>query len=511
MSATRARVGSSTLWNLAGFALPMASAVVAFPLLMANLGGERVGGLTIITLVVGFMGLFDFGLGKAQTWFLSRAIGEGRTRELAGVFWAGFWSVLLVSILEASLLHLFAESLAYAWGGAKAAEVLLGEFAASLRLVAWAVPAVMLTPVLMGTLEAFDRFRRINLIRIPVGMCYFLAPALVSVFSGRLDHAVAALVVVRSVQCLGFFVSCVPLMERFWGMGPNLGTILPLFRFGMLSAVSTVANNLVMHADRFIIGRVLGLAVVPFYAIPAEIILRTTILARSLVAVLFPRFSEQIEKDPAGAVSLLLKGARILALALTVVLFGFVTGGPLFLTVWMGPDFAGEAIPVMDWLARGVFLISLSWLAVFFIEASGRPSWMAGVYILQFPLYIGLVLSVVAEIGVTGMAILWAVRAGFDVVIGYRLTATATGQGFRAYRSFFGLVVTVLLMSLVPCLTADPGWRLILGTGVFAAVLFGLWRWQLTAAERGKVFEVLRKIPVLGRWAPVSSTPQRPL
>ncbi len=493
MSQVRAKVGSSTLWNLAGFVLPMGSAVVAFPVLMGNLGGERVGGLTILTLVVGFMGLFDFGLGKAQTWFLSRAIGEGRRRELAGVFWAGFWSVLLVSVVEAGILHRFADELAYAWGGANAAEVLREEFGASLRLVAWAVPAVMLTPILMGTLEAFDRFRRINLIRIPVGMCYFLAPAVVSEFSGRLDHAVAALVVVRSVQCLGFFVSCIPLMERFWRLRPDLLTVLPLFRFGMLSAISTVANNLVMHTDRFIIGRVLGLAVVPFYAIPAEIILRTTILARSLVAVLFPRFSEQIEGDPEGAVTLLLRGANVLALALTVVLFGFVTGGPLFLTVWMGADFASEAIPVMDWLARGVFLISLSWLAVFFIEAAGRPGWMAGVYLLQLPIYLAGVLNVVGMIGVAGMAVLWALRAGIDVVVGYTLTAKAAGRGMRSYGRFLGLVAGVFGASLVPSLTMDPYFRLLAGGSVFGLLLVLIWTCQMTDAERERLVGLIRR------------------
>ncbi|MGF1530597.1 MAG: oligosaccharide flippase family protein [Puniceicoccaceae bacterium] len=494
MLVKRAKVGSSTIWNLLGFLLPLVAAVLAFPLLLDRLGGERVGGLTIITLVVGFMGLFDFGLGKAQTWFLAKSLQQGYGDRLSGVFWAGVWSVLVLSILQGGLLYSFSRELALVWGGPKVEPGLLREFSRSLEWVALAVPAIMLSPILMGTLEAFDRFRRINLIRIPIGMCYFLAPAVVSVFSPRLDHAVISLVVVRALQCAGFFLSCTTLMSRFWACRPDLGTVLPLFRFGTLSAISTVANNLVMHSDRLIIGRFLGLAIVPFYAIPAEVILRTTILAKSLVSVLFPRFSEQIGHDPTGAGALLLRGARILTFALTVVLFGFVTGGPLFLTVWMGAEFAAEAVPVMDWLARGIFLISLSWLAVFFIEASGRPSWMAGVYLAQLPLYLAVVILTVESIGVAGVAALWTVRAGLDVFIGYRLSGRIAGQSRSEYLKFFGLVTSVILASWLPSFTSDPFWRLFLGGGVFLLLLGTLWRWVAEEGEKGKLEDLARKL-----------------
>lgn len=54
-----------TLLKLAGAGLPMIVGVVAIPFLISKLGMERFGILTILWAIIGYFGLFDFGVGRA--------------------------------------------------------------------------------------------------------------------------------------------------------------------------------------------------------------------------------------------------------------------------------------------------------------------------------------------------------------------------------------------------------------------------------------------------------------
>src|SRR6266851_6804804 len=56
-----------TFMNLAGLGLPLVAAIFTIPSLIRKLGDERFGLLTLVWAIVGYFGLFDFGLGRALT------------------------------------------------------------------------------------------------------------------------------------------------------------------------------------------------------------------------------------------------------------------------------------------------------------------------------------------------------------------------------------------------------------------------------------------------------------
>ena len=65
---TRARLlRSSALWALLGDILPMLAAMTAAPFLLHTLGTERLGVLSLIWVVVGYVSFLDLGLGRAVT------------------------------------------------------------------------------------------------------------------------------------------------------------------------------------------------------------------------------------------------------------------------------------------------------------------------------------------------------------------------------------------------------------------------------------------------------------
>ena len=79
--------------------------LVALPLLLHELGAERLGVFTLALGLIGFSGLFDLGLGRALTQTVSSSLGQGRSRaQVAALVWrvigllAGFGVLWLVAL-----------------------------------------------------------------------------------------------------------------------------------------------------------------------------------------------------------------------------------------------------------------------------------------------------------------------------------------------------------------------------------------------------------------------------
>ena len=61
-----------TVYNLLGNGVPLLAAAVAIPYLLTSLGNEKFGLLALIWSLIGYFGLFDFGVGRALTYEVSR-------------------------------------------------------------------------------------------------------------------------------------------------------------------------------------------------------------------------------------------------------------------------------------------------------------------------------------------------------------------------------------------------------------------------------------------------------
>src|SRR5215472_7625436 len=67
----------NSVWNLAGQILPLLVAVVSIPVLVRGLGTDRFGILLIAWAVIGYFGIFDFGISRALTQLVARRLGGG--------------------------------------------------------------------------------------------------------------------------------------------------------------------------------------------------------------------------------------------------------------------------------------------------------------------------------------------------------------------------------------------------------------------------------------------------
>ena len=478
-------LAKNTAWNLLGQCAPMLAAVFAIPWLVAGMGVDRFGVLTLAWMVLGYFSVFDLGLGRALIVLISEKLGAGRLEEIPGLTWTALCLMLLLGIVGGTVMWGLS-----GWLTTDALAIpsnLLAETSTTFRLLALSVPVVIVTTGLRGVLEAYQRFDLVNLARIPLSVLTFVSPLCVLPFSDRLDWIVLSLLVVRAA----FFIVSVPLVHV---VNPALFKradwepkyLRTLLGFGGWMTVTNLVGPFMMYLDRFVIGSVLGMAAVAYYVTPYELVTKLLVIPGALVGVLFPMFSSSLISDRDKVAPLFWAGVRWIFIGLfpaVLILCAFAEEG---LVIWLSEDFAQNSVPVLQWLAVGVLINSLAFVPFGFIQAAGRPDLTAKLHLLELAPYLGLLWLGMAQFGLQGVAIVWTIRVAVDAIAMFYIAYTLDAQLKWRFKYIAWLLLALMILFsgswINPLLVRLPYTTIIILLFAVAA-----WRCLLLSNERDYV------------------------
>ena len=273
--------------NLLGQVLPLLVALLTMPLIVRGLGPERFGVLSIVWAVLGSMILFDLGLSRSTTKFVAECLGRGEMQKFPSLFWTSFWSQVLIGIvvglpMAAAVPHLVDRYLKLSLSSP-------AETKLSFLILAASFPVVLGGNSIRGVLEAVQRFDLVNYVKIPTYMGMFLLPAIGLPFGLGLPAIVFLLVLSRLAAGLVYLAVCLwmfPSVRQSYSLDSKL--LRPLLTYGGWVSISNFLAPLLVYADRFVIGSVLGMSYVSYYTAPQEAISRGAVLPGALVTALFP-------------------------------------------------------------------------------------------------------------------------------------------------------------------------------------------------------------------------------
>lgn len=493
----RQSVARNTIWNLVGQALPMLVAVASMPFLIGGLGAERFGFLAIAWVVVGYFGLFDFGLGQALTRSLADILARGAASAAPPLVWNAILANVVLGLAGAILLALVGPWLAE--HALQLPEALRKEGIAAFYVLAASVPFVVLSAALRGALEAAGRFDLVNLVKIPVSMVNYAAPLAVLLFTTHLAVVVLVIALGRVVACAAYgylMVSRLPAVRGEWT--PSIEPIKPLLRFGGWLTVTNILVPVIVSVDRFIISAVVSIGAVAYYAAPYEVITKLWVFSGALLGVLFPIFSS-FGDGAGGRIPALADRAVLVLSAVTLPLVAIALGfAHELLSVWLGADFAARSASVARWLAVGVFVNVLAQVPLTAIHGLGRADITAKLLAAELAGYVALAWVLAGRFGIEGVAAAWAIRAVVNALALFFLLARLTPRPADDRADWRKILLAAAFLGLFVGIGIAGSWSLVLRLAAFGAgfitLCYWLWAHLLTAADRGWMRQLATRI-----------------
>src|SRR5207247_9409847 len=113
---------------------------------------------------------------------------------------------------------------------------------------------------------------------------------------------------------------------------------------------------LLAYLDRFVVGPLVSLEAVAYYATPYEIATKAWVIPGAVASVLFPAFAVGLRGDRATVSRMFSHGVNYIFLLLVPVTLLVVAFANDLLRVWLGAAFAANSTTVLQLIAIGVLI-----------------------------------------------------------------------------------------------------------------------------------------------------------
>ncbi len=398
--------------------LPLVMALLAVPLLIANIGTERFGLLGLAWGLVGYASVLDFGMSRALTQKL--AINRNQPEELqarAIVRSAVSLTFVISAVFMAGMIWLSAAGVENLFS---VQQVTASELAISTLILALTLPIQAVSMAYRGINEAYLNFRGISLVRIFLGVANFGAPCALSFFTNRVDHLVLTLFIARVCALAAFaFLSrrCLPPTPATDNAAPSGAHIRSLLQFGGWVAVSSVLVPVLMTSDRFVIGALINADAVTTYVIPYDMLTQGLFIVGAITTIAFPSISQLSKTDPQTAFDLFFlwtKRITLLVLIMQIALFIFL---PDILRIWIGDSLDPAAVTVGRVLIIGVCAYPIGTMCTSYLHAYAKTKVVAVIQIIETPVYLLLLGYLILHHAEIGAAVAWTLRVTIDSIL----------------------------------------------------------------------------------------------
>jgi len=445
------RLARNTFFNLFGYGIPLIAAVFTIPIIIRGLGTDRFGILTLAWVLIGYLGLFDMGLGRALTKLVAEKLGSNLTSDIPSLIWTALLVMGFIGIVVAAAACVVLPWMA--WNLLKIPPHLSQEAKTAFLLLALFVPIIIISVGFRGVLDAYQRFDLTNAVRIPLGLFTFVAPLLVMPFSISLVPLLVVLMAGRLAAMLvqlGFCLRTIPGLRKKMTVNPS--TVGYLFKFGGWMTVTNIISPLMMYLDRFFIGTMISVAAVAYYATPGEVITKLLLISGSLMGVLFPAFSSTFENYPNQTIALFSRGIKYIYLVMFPIVMVILILAGEGLTFWLGTEFARQSTMIMKLMAVAIFFASLGQVPYSLIQGAGRPDITAKLHFIELPFYLVFLWLMIRAFGIKGAAFAWMIRAMIDSTVMYlvaRRLLNLSEPFTLTNRIVFPAIIFGILMSAV--------------------------------------------------------------
>jgi len=389
--------------NLLGAAVPALVALATVPLVVAGLGEAGYGLYALVTAIVGYFAVIDINVTAGSVKTIAGQHARGEHESVAATLCFGLVVYALIGLVGA--IGLFGGAQLLVTRVFAVPDALTLEALACLRLAALGFLFGQLQGYLQSVPQGLMRFDVSGRIEMVFGTLVPLLTVAVLLLGQGLFEVIALRVVASAVHCLVLWRSVRHLLPGLRWRWPEPALRAGILGFSAWSFLSRFAALSYAHADKLVIGALVGVTGLAYFTVAATLANRVLGLTFRLSGVFFPAASALAEGGELARLDrAYLKATRyVVYLNAAMLVLLAVFAYPL-LRLWMGADFARSGAAVLALMALAQFVDSLTSLPSLVNDGMGHPR-VSGLFALARAFAgLGIVYAGVAGWGIVGAA-----------------------------------------------------------------------------------------------------------
>lgn len=393
----------NSLTNFSGGVLPALVLVVTVPLLVAGLGLANYGLLTLIGAITGYFSIIDINLTAGSIKFVAEYRALGDTKRESQTIILGLLFYLALGLLGAVGLFAFAGMLASTVFDIPASQRAVATSALQLAALGFLIGQVQ--QYLHSLPQAIQRFDVTSKLETIFGVVVPVASVMVLPLGAGLLEMVEIRIVGSGLHAIALAWCCRRLFPEFRLVAPTrevMGRVMSFSGFAYLNKLTSLTQS---HADKLIIGSILGMEAVTIYSVPATLINRFLGLTFRLSSVVFPAASQMAAVgDWEGLRNAYLASTKYVTFVNAVIVALAMLFGRELLHYWIGGTIATQGWVVFVLIGLSMFVESLTNLPSLVNDGLGhaRTSGMFG--LCRAALGVALTWMLTRSAGIDGVA-----------------------------------------------------------------------------------------------------------
>lgn len=366
------RVLNNALFNLLGGVAPALVTIFTIPYVVHQLGDASYGVLTLVTSIIGYFALLDINVTAGSVKFVAEHHAKQDHARVCQTITFGLWVYLAIGIVGMlgiwALAHVMVTSLF------NIPEQL---HAISLQALRWAAIGFLvgqLQAYLQSVPQALQRYDVSGRIEAIFGTLVPILTVGLLACGWGLVEVVVLRVAASALHCLSLAWAIRRLLPSFYFASPEPDVRRGILSFSAFSFLSRIAALSYAHADKLLIGALMGMEQVTYFAVASTLANRVMSLTGRLSGVIFPVASAlAATKEMTRLEEIYLQSSRYVffingAAVLLLACFSF----PI-LHFWMGARFAEQGALIMAVIALSQLIDSMTNIPSLVNDGLGHP------------------------------------------------------------------------------------------------------------------------------------------
>lgn len=346
---------------------------LATPYMVRLLGTEAYGIIVLTNTIIGFSALAQGGIGESVVKHVSSAYTKKDRITMNGIINTAVSFSLFIGIVGLIVLLFVSKLLTQRI--LKISPALVNVATQVILLSGLGFLFTTLNLPLNAILRALQRFDLYNIIRFIQYSLWVIGTLVLVLLSFHLRTIISYQIGIVILTFGLYFIVVKKLLPEL-KIRINLQKVylIPLLSFGIFIFIGQISGMVITQLDKFIIGSMVSVKMLPYYSIPFTIAQKLTTIPLFIMPVLFPKISElsTLQQDKTIE-KIYLQGNKFVIFATLPFVFLSFLFAKYFLLYWLGHNFAQNAALPLQLLSLTFFFAAITGIPSSLVFGKGYP------------------------------------------------------------------------------------------------------------------------------------------